>query len=191
LTTTGEPVFEFRALTEADLPLLREWLARPHLREWWREEQLSVEALREKYLPRIAGTHAARPFLALLDGEPAGYIQWYEAGAVAGWWPDAPAPRVLGIDQFLADGERLDRGLGTAMVKQFVATLFDDPAVTEVRLDPRPDNLRAIRCYEKAGFRSSGEIVTPDGPALMMVLERERFVGGSAGPGRRGGAASG
>ena len=49
-----------------------------------------------------------------------------------------------------------------------------DPAVTEIRLDPHPDNSRAIRCYEKAGFRNLGEMATPDGPAVMMVLPRKR-----------------
>lgn len=171
----GTPAFEFRPLAESDLPRLGDWLGRPHLREWWREQELTLEALREKYLPRIAGSHAAHPFIASLDGEPVGYIQFYDAAAVPGWWPDEPGPGVLGIDQFLGDGARLGQGLGTAMVRQFVARIFADPAVTEVRLDPRPDNARAIRCYEKAGFRATGEIVTPDGPALMMVLERDAW----------------
>jgi RimJ/RimL family protein N-acetyltransferase len=50
-----------------------------------------------------------------------------------------------------------------------------DPAVTEIRLDPHPDNSRAIRCYEKAGFRNLGEMATPDGPAVMMVLSRQEL----------------
>ena len=74
----------------------------------------------------------------------------------------------LNRPHFLADGDRLGKGLGTAMVSQFVDRLFRDPAVTEVRLDPHPENHRAIRCYEKAGFVRAGEIVTPDGPALLM-----------------------
>ncbi|HSM07403.1 MAG TPA: hypothetical protein VLA33_00110 [Gemmatimonadota bacterium] len=38
--------------------------------------------------------------------------------------------------------------------------------------DPHPDNARAIRCYEKVGFKRAGEIVTPDGRALLMRLVR-------------------
>lgn len=159
--------FEFRPLCEADLPLLHGWLNLPHLREWWGSER-TFDEVREKYLPRIAGEDAAQPYIASLDGEPVGYIQSYRAGAVAGWYPDDPGPGVWGIDQFLADGDRLGMGLGTAMVSQFVARLFENPAVTEVRLDPHPDNHRAIRCYEKAGFVRTGEIVTPDGRALLM-----------------------
>ena len=100
------PSFRFRPLTEADLPLLWDWLNRPHVAAWWRGEV------------------------------------------------------------------SIDEGLGTAMVRQFTVRLMEDPAVTEIRVDPSPDNGRAIRCYEKAGFRPDGEITTPDGPALMMVLER-------------------
>jgi len=176
------PRFAFRPLAESDPPMLLEWLNRDHLREWWREEEATLEGVRAKYLPRIAGADAAVPFVALLDGRPVGYIQYYRAWAGdPAWWPDRPGPGVLGIDQFLADGDRLGRGLGTAMVASFCVLLFEDPEVTEIRVDPRPDNARAIRCYEKVGFRTRGEIATPDGPALWMVLERApQSVGGES-----------
>jgi RimJ/RimL family protein N-acetyltransferase len=167
------PAFEFRPLTADDIPRLWNWLNRPHVAQWWRGEQ-SLDDVREKYLPRIAGNDTARPYLALLNGEPAGYIQYYLASeGDPAWWPDRPGKGVLGIDQFLSDGARLDQGLGTAMVSQFVAMLMRDEEVVEVRVDPSPDNARAIRCYEKAGFETVGPVVTPDGPALMMVLKRE------------------
>lgn len=163
--------FEFKPLKESELPMLYEWLNRPHLREWWGPER-SLQEVREKYLLRMAGRDAARPFIAFLDGEPIGYIQWYWAGAVPGWYPDDPGPGVAGIDQFLADGRRLGQGLGTAMVSEFVELLFSAPTVTEVRLDPSAENRRAIQCYERAGFERAGEIVTPDGPALLMRIRR-------------------
>jgi RimJ/RimL family protein N-acetyltransferase len=50
--------------------------------------------------------------------------------------------------------------------------LFEDPAVTVVQTDPSPDNTRAIRCYAAAGFEAVGEVVTPDGPALLMRCRR-------------------
>lgn len=166
--------FEFTPLRESDLPMLFEWLNRPHLRKWWGPER-TVAEVREKYLPRIAGEDAAEPYIASLDGEPVGYIQKYRAGAVPGWYADDPGPGVWGIDQFLADGDRLGMGLGTAMVSQFVDRMFRDPSVTEVRLDPAPDNHRAIRCYEKVGFVRSDEFRSPDGPALLMrILRRDR-----------------
>ena len=35
--------------------------------------------------------------------------------------------------------------------------------------DPDPDNGRAIRAYEKAGFAKEGIVDTREGPALLMV----------------------
>lgn len=58
------------------------------------------------------------------------------------------------------------------MVKAFVAKLFTDPRVSHIQTDPDPRNARAIRCYEKAGFRSTGEVLTPDGTALLMICRR-------------------
>ena len=122
----------------------------------------------------MAGDSAVRPYIALENGVPIGYIQSYVAmGAGDGWWPDERDPGARGIDQFLADPGRLGRGLGTAMVRAFVSELFADPEVTRVQTDPAPANARAIRCYEKAGFRRVGEVTTPDGPALLMLCDRE------------------
>jgi len=151
---------EFRPLTAADLPLIASWLLRPHVAQWWKGP-LDLE-------PEL------QQFVAMLDGEPIGYVQTAAAvaGHAEGWWLDVDDPGVYAIDQFLADGDRLGQGLGTEMVQAFVARLFSDPAVWRVQVDPSPDNARAIRCYEKAGFRRVRKIVTPDGPALLMHLDR-------------------
>jgi RimJ/RimL family protein N-acetyltransferase len=58
------------------------------------------------------------------------------------------------------------------MVHAFVTALLQDPSVTRVQVDPAPGNARAIRCYEKVGFRAARAIVTLDGPALLMYCDR-------------------
>ena len=102
-----------------------------------------------------------------------GYAQVYvAAGSGGGWWTTITDPGVRGIDQFLCEPQDLGKGLGTRMVKALVAKVFEDPSVTRIQTDPDPANARAIRCYEKAGLRAVETIVTPDGPALYMVLDR-------------------
>jgi len=109
----------------------------------------------------------------MLGDEPVGYAQSYVAlGSGDGWWEDETDPGVRGIDQSLARPELLGRGLGTELVTALVERLFADPAVSRIQTDPAPHNLRAIRCYEKAGFRRLRTIVTPDGPAEYMVRDR-------------------
>jgi ribosomal protein S18 acetylase RimI-like enzyme len=107
---------------------------------------------------------------------PVGYIQYYlVAEGSEDYWPDIPGPGVVGTDQFLADGNQLNRGLGTAMLSRFVESLMQDPEVAEIRVDPLRDNLRAIRCYRKVGFQAGTEFTTPDGPSLLMTFRRNIF----------------
>ncbi|MCU0635646.1 MAG: GNAT family N-acetyltransferase [Gemmatimonadaceae bacterium] len=166
------PTFTFRPITGDDMPLLFEWLTRPHVAEWWDPPATLAETIAE-YDPRVTPDPTTRVYIALADGTPVGYIQSYVAmGSGGGWWTDVTDPGVRGIDLFLADAAHLGRGLGTAMVAAFVAQLFEDPAVTRIQIDPHPSNTRAIRCYEKAGFVGVGEIETPDGRAWFMELAR-------------------
>jgi aminoglycoside 6'-N-acetyltransferase-1b/aminoglycoside 6'-N-acetyltransferase-2 len=163
-------------MAEQDLPLLHEWLQRPHIVEWWggeAERPRHFAETRARYLPRTLAEEGVTPYIAMLGDEPVGYAQSYVAlGSGDGWWEDETDPGVRGIDQSLARPELLGRGLGTRLVTALVERLFADPAVTRIQTDPDPSNLRAIRCYEKAGFRRLRTIVTPDGRAEYMVRDR-------------------
>ena len=168
----ASPHVSFRPMTPADFPMLHEWLRRPHVAEWWGPPP-SLAQVEAEFEPLMGDQSTTRAYVVLVDGRPIGYIQSYVAlGSGDGWWPDERDPGVRGIDQFLANAEDLGRGLGSAMVRAFVERLFADRAVTRVQTDPSPRNRRAIRCYEKAGFRAAGEVDTPDGPALLMIRDR-------------------
>jgi len=166
--------FEFRPVREADLPMLHEWLQRPHVARGWGPTP-SIEELRADYVDYPGGTDAYGAYIATLDTAPIGFIQRYVVmGSGDGWWEDETDPGARGTDQFLADAQRLGQGLGSAMLRAFVdRMLFADARVTVVQTDPDPRNERAIRCYLRAGFRPVGEVRTPDGPALLMRCRRD------------------
>jgi RimJ/RimL family protein N-acetyltransferase len=171
LTVSSE--ITFRPLTAGDLPMLHDWLSRPHVQEWW-DGSLTFAEVEEEFMPAIAGSVPLQCYLAYAGGEPIGFIQSYTPAEchADGWWLDEHDPAVRGIDQFLAHEQQLGQGLGTAMVRGFVARLFADPMVARIQTDPAPQNGRAIRCYEKAGFRAVREVDTPDGRALLMYCAR-------------------
>jgi aminoglycoside 6'-N-acetyltransferase Ib len=165
----------FRSLREVDLPLLAEWRARPHVAAWFGPPD-SIDDLRKEFLIDSDTPPSVRGYIALLDHHPIGFIQSYiPCGAGDGWWPDERDRGARGIDQFLGEELLLGRGLGTAVVRAFLARLFGDPEVSKVQTDPSPENRCAIRCYEKAGFKRVGVVETPDGQALLMVCRRARF----------------
>jgi AacA4 family aminoglycoside N(6')-acetyltransferase len=168
-----------RLMTERDLPMLHDWLNRPHIVEWWggENERPTLDEVLAHYRPRVLAEEAVTPYIAMLGDEPIGYAQSYVAlGSGDGWWEDETDPGVRGIDQLLANPKHLNKGLGTRLVSALVEMLFADPAVTQVQTDPAPDNHRAIRCYEKAGFLQQGVITTPDGLAVYMLRDRQAYM---------------
>jgi aminoglycoside 6'-N-acetyltransferase len=83
----------------------------------------------------------------IVDGEVAGYIQFWED-------PD-PDQRHADVDIFL-DPERHDRGLGTQAMRAVTRMLIEERGHHRITLGTSPENARAIRCYEKVGFRRVG-----------------------------------
>jgi AacA4 family aminoglycoside N(6')-acetyltransferase len=176
--SANENTVTLRLMTEYDLPMLHDWLNRPHIVEWWggEEERPTLDEVREHYLPRVLAQESVTPYIAMLGDEPIGYAQSYVAlGSGDGWWEEETDPGVRGIDQSLANPTQLNKGLGTKLVRALTDLLFSDPSVTKIQTDPAPGNHRAIRCYEKAGFVQEKVITTPDGQAVYMVRSRQAY----------------
>jgi RimJ/RimL family protein N-acetyltransferase len=160
----------FRPVAVADLPLLADWLSRPHWQEWWGDAETELGYIRDM----LEGRDTTEPFLILLNGSPAGYIQmWHIKDArvepwitQAPWVADLPDDAV-GVDLSLADPACLSRGIGTATLVAFVARLRD-AGQREIYIDPDPENLRAVRSYEKAGFRAVETLLGQTGDSLIM-----------------------
>jgi aminoglycoside 6'-N-acetyltransferase len=150
-------------MSAGDLPLVRDWLARPHVAEWWHD------ADDFEFVSGDLGHHDVAQFIVTMDERPFGYLQCYRIGDWhAGFGPQPDGTR--GIDQFIAEPDRIGRGHGSALIRQFTDRLAAS-GTPRVVTDPCPMNPRAIRAYEKAGFRRDREVDTPDGRALLMVRD--------------------
>ena len=151
--------YSFRPLTEDDVPLIQAWLAQPHVAEWWDEPDEVFEALADP---------ATRLWIVSLDGRPFAYMQDYDPHAWPGHHFSFLPPGSRGIDQYIGEAGLLEQGHGSAFIRAHVDRMFAEGAPA-IGVDPSPDNPRAIRCYEKAGF-TAGEVRDTDwGRSLLMV----------------------
>lgn len=172
LPTIDENRFEFKNLSEKDLPLLYSWVNQPEVAKWWYEGGSEFAIFQAKYKAKLNSNNKF-PFIVYLHGTPIGYVEYYIANQVGdGWWPDQP-DGVYGIDIFIGVPEKLGKGYGSIFLRMFVDLLFAKPEVKKIIIDPAIDNLRAIRCYEKVGFRPVGRVMTPIGPALLMEFQAQ------------------
>lgn len=133
-----------RPLAEQDVERLVELGSDPEVARWW--PGLTHEHVLAK--ARGDGEEADVTCYAILaDGEVAGMIQHHEE--------TDPDYRHAGIDIFLGTPYH-GRGLGTDAVRTMARHLVRDLGHHRVVIDPAADNPRAIRCYEKVGFKRVG-----------------------------------
>ena len=148
--------FRFQPVSEGNLRMLAEWLTRAHVAEYWGEPS-SVEELRADYLAPEREDPSTEAFIVSFDGRPIGFIQVYTvAGCSGGWWPDETDPGARGIDQFLAEADDLNKGMGSAMIRAFLTRLF---ASADVTTDPdRSGSEKRARHsrLREGGLRSRG-----------------------------------
>jgi aminoglycoside 6'-N-acetyltransferase len=150
-------------MTADDLPLMRRWFANPHVAEWWPDHDDFG------FVSGDLDHEDMAQFIVHLGQRPIGYLQCYRMSD----WDKCfePQPQgTRGIDQFIGEPDLLGQGHGSAFIRQFIDGLLTSGA-PRVMIDPSPDNPRAIRAYEKAGFVRDRVVNTPDGPALLMVRD--------------------
>jgi aminoglycoside 6'-N-acetyltransferase len=131
-----------RPLEERDFGRLAEIGAEPEVARWWPD--IAVAELAEKAAGEEEGTVA---LTVEREGRVVGMIQFHEE--------TTPDFRHAGIDIFLAS-ECHGQGLGADAVRTLARHLFGERGHHRVTIDPAAANERAIRCYERVGFRRVG-----------------------------------
>ena len=158
--------YRFRPVVQADLAVIGCWLAEPHVAEWWTDGP-------EKSLAEIAeamDSVSTEPLIVELASSPIGYLQSYDPHLEDDHpYSDQPFG-TLGIDLSIGVPGLVGIGHGSAIVRQFVNELFAEGA-PRVTIDPHPDNLRAIRAYEKAGFREIDRRSSIYGDVVLMAVD--------------------
>ncbi len=136
-----------------DYALMARWLTDERVLEFYHgcDQPYPYERVVEKYGPRARGDDPVHPCILAHRGREIGYIQYYPALAEAYDLDDATG--TYAIDMFIGEPEYWGGGIGGRALSALVAYIFEDLGATRVIIDPHVDNQRAVRAYEKAGFR--------------------------------------
>lgn len=136
----GERV-TLRPVTLEDAPRLAEIAAEPEIAHWWLG--LTEDDLRDKAGP----DEEAMVFVVEVSGEVVGLVEATEESE--------PDYRHASIDIFVT-AARQGEGLGADAVRALARHLFQDRGHHRITIDPAVANERAIRAYERVGFRRVG-----------------------------------
>lgn len=139
--------------------------------KWWRDRELlklTSGMLKkisdkdvEKYFSAILKDKKNLHFLITLDQKVIGHISlvrarknWYETQIIIG------------------DKRNRGKGYGVKAIKILIRKAKRSN-ISKIFLEVRPDNLRAVRAYEKSGFKKSGLKKYPKNKYLPITLKME------------------
>jgi len=131
---------------DRDLKTLEPWLHRPHVTRWWGDAEQAIAAVRQ----HPASTSA----LIAVDQRPVGYLCWQiptEEELSAAGLDDLPQD-IIDVDIMIGEPDTLGRGVGPEALSQLLGMLLTQ-GVQVVGLATAVANKRALRAYDKAGFR--------------------------------------
>lgn len=161
----------FRSMREADLELVRIWLALPHVAAWYLTGSTLEQEL-DELRQCIAGEQPTYALVVLERGQPIGWCQWYMCGD----YPDHAAgvgaePGDIGVDFAIGDPARVGKGVGTSLIAALVAFVSERHPGTGFVADPEATNRASRRVLEKNGFElvREGTIASEPTAATMAI----------------------
>lgn len=150
----------FRLMNDDDLVLMFKWLTDERVLEFYdgRDKKYTQETIREKYTKKRDG----KCYCVIIeyDTVPIGYAQMYriEGELFDEYHYPETDEKVFAMDQFIGEPEYWNKGIGTEYCKVACRYLHEEMGADRVILDPRKNNPRAIRAYQKAGFELIKEL---------------------------------
>ncbi len=172
----------FRALEGSDLPLLADWIGRPHVAPWWREPA-DLASVESSYGPLLDGSDPTEGRVVLLEDRPIGFVQKYRIDDDPEWRSTIVSalghPGGIGIDYLIGEADLVGRGLGRQIVTALVDECWERYASEDrIVVALLQDNVASWKTLEACGFRRvwEGDLESTDpsdqGPSFIYVLDR-------------------
>ncbi|MEQ1576384.1 MAG: GNAT family N-acetyltransferase [Hyphomicrobium sp.] len=159
---------KLRQAARSDASLIRSWLVTPDIQEWWGPLS-STEA---EVNIALSSDHAICRIIEC-DGEAVGYCHAIDASMWGDALPDELEPGTWDLDIFVASERHRGLGIGQIALAALKDEVFSTTLAVAVCVFPSIRNERAVRAYEKAGFKWKRIWNDPHaGPSWFMVAER-------------------
>lgn len=162
------PHVHLRPATRRDAGLIRTWLMLSDIQDWWgplssTEAEVNIALSSEHAICRVIEC----------DGVPVGYCHAVDAAVWGDDLPDELEPGTWDLDLFVASESYRGRGIGQIALASLKDEVFATTFAVAVCVFPSIRNERAVRAYEKAGFRWQRIWNDPHaGPSWFMVARR-------------------
>ena len=156
---------------ESEFRKLYKWCSQEYIYEWFEQKKLSYEEIVDKYTNKL-NDKKQDLLIIQCDGKDIGYTQIYKYdGKIDNY------KNLYEYDLFIGDINYLSKGIGTIIVKEINNLIYSKYNADGIILRPFKRNIRAIKCYEKCGYKVINEykgIDTLGNPEEIVVLLNEK-----------------
>jgi aminoglycoside 6'-N-acetyltransferase len=162
-------MLKLRLATAADVPTLRHWDTKPHVKaatgadaesDWGWETEVPRQVPWREFL------------IAELDGRAIGMVQIIDPKEEESHYWGEIEPNLRAIDIWLGEESDLGKGYGTQIMRLAIARCFADQAVEAILIDPLVSNVDALRFYERLGFKQIERRRFGDDDCYVYRLDR-------------------
>ncbi|HWV22428.1 MAG TPA: GNAT family N-acetyltransferase [Devosia sp.] len=124
-------------------------------------DQQQFVATNERSLQQAVQSPSCIPFLILAGTQPVGFAMYALDPDDGNYW----------IYRLMIDGDFQGRGYGTRALAAMTDMMFETTGCPFITLGVAPENVTAIKLYERAGFRDAGFEI--DGEMIMRLQRSE------------------
>jgi len=162
---------------EEDYKLLEKWYKEKEIYSHFEQRILNYEEIVKKYYPRTLINAKVPVFIIEYDCEPVGIIQYQIVNEENSELYNLDNSNSYEVDIFVGELNLHNKGIGNKAVRLMTNYLFKEKNANLIVMCPLKENVNAIKCYEKVGFKINGEFITEDtiGNAqeyVLMVLKK-------------------
>ena len=165
--------FYYSELIKDQLPMVVDWLRKPHVSDWFHGEGLqnTLKGL-DDFVNHRAGNATywvgsmmgKEPFSLLITSYADPYDPQYELVPFKG-------KTIVTLDLLIGRLEYLGKGYGSRLIVDFLQQKF--PHASDFVIDPEKENVRAIHVYKKVGFKVINEFIASWHPVPHILMHAQ------------------
>jgi len=164
-----------RPVRDSDIQTLFRWDSDEEIAKWAGKKFKTEEDAKDWYLS-VHHLQKRSWIIETTDGNPIGEVEVTNIS----WRLHTGEIRIV-----IGEKSMWNQGLGEDAIRTCLSELFGSTSLKEVFLKVDSRNLRALRCYQKVGFRTEGKVKLlgdEDKPRsiLLMRIAREDLLHGGA-----------
>lgn len=156
-----------------DVGTLHSWVTQPYA-QYWGLRDSTIADVHAEYL-RIAATAHHRAFLGEHDGRPAFLMERYEPADDAVGQVYDVAPGDVGMHVLVGPPVAPLPGFTGAVFETIMDSLFVDPLVDRVVVEPDVRNLKIQALNARMGFRKHSIVTLPGKQAWLSFCTRDQY----------------